>query len=132
MKKKHQDIVLTLVIITMVATVIAYAVISAKPSVWQVDAQLSGVGNQDTTEFTMNNVWRVEWIITRQNDPMFILEVHRKNDTGGYSWVTDVSATEVSAAQGTLPVFYTGTFVIRVIASDDTQWTLVIEERVPT
>jgi hypothetical protein len=79
----------------------------------------------------MDNMWRVEWTINRQNDPLFILEVHRKNDTGEYSLVTDTSATDVSAAQGTLPVPYTGTFVMRVIASNETEWTLLIEEREP-
>lgn len=80
----------------------------------------------------MDNMWRVGWAINMQSDPLFILEVYRKNDTGGYSWVTDVSASDVSAAQGILPVFYTGTFVMRVITSNETEWTLLIEELNPT
>ena len=129
--KKKQQIALALAIIIIVVAAIVYAIISANPGRWQVDAQLSGSGTQDTTEFSMNNMWRVEWTITVQSDPLFILEVYRKNDTGGYSWVTDASATDVSASQGILPVFYTGTFVMRVIASDETEWILVIEEHVP-
>jgi len=130
--KKKQQIALTLAIIVMVAAAVVYAVISAKPGIWQVYAQpISGSGTQDTTEFSMNNMWRVEWVITVQSDPLFILEVYRKNDTGGYSWVTEASATDVSASEGILPVFYTGTFVMRVIASDETEWILIIEEHVP-
>jgi hypothetical protein len=130
MKKKHQ-VALALSIIIIVAAAVAYEFISAKPGTWQLDAQLSGSGTQDTTEFIMDNVWRVEWVINMQNDPLFILEVYRKNDTGGYSWVTDASATDVSAAQGILPVFSTGTFAMRVIASNETEWTLLIEELKP-
>lgn len=130
--KKKQQVALALAIIIIVAAAVAYEFISAKPSTWHVVAPpLSGSGTQDTTEFIMDNTWRVEWVINRQNDPLFILEVHRKNDTGGYSWVTDVSATDVSAPQGILPVPYTGTFVMRVIASNETEWTLLIEEREP-
>jgi hypothetical protein len=130
--KKKQQVALALAIIIIVAAAVAYEVISAKPSTWHVVAPpLSNSGTQDTEEFTMDNMWRVEWTINRQNDPLFILEVHRKNDTGEYSLVTDTSATDVSAAQGTLPVPYTGTFVMRVIASNETEWTLLIEEREP-
>jgi hypothetical protein len=130
--KKKQQVALALAIIIIVAAAVAYEVISAKPSTWHVVAPpLSGSGTQDTTEFIMDNMWRVEWVINMQKDPLFILEVHRKNDTGEYSLVTDTSATDVSAAQGTLPVPYTGTFVMRVIASNETEWTLLIEEREP-
>jgi len=130
--KKQQQVALALAIIIIVAAAIVYEFISAKPSTWHVVAPpLSNSGTQDTEEFTMDNMWRVEWTITRQNDPLFILEVHRKNDTGEYSLVTDASAIDVSAAQGILPVPYTGTFVMRVIASNETEWTLLIEEREP-
>lgn len=123
--KKQQQVALALAIIIIVAAAVAYEAISAKPSTWHVVAPpLSGSGTQDTTEFTMDNMWRVGWAINMQNDPLFILEVYRKNDTGGYSWVTDVSATDVSAAQGILPVFYTGTFVMRIVTSNETEWTL--------
>jgi len=131
--KKKQQVALALAIIIIVAAAVAYEFISAKPSTWHVVAPpLSGSGTQDTTEFTMDDMWRVGWAINMQNDPLFILEVYRKNDTGEYSWVTDVSATEVSAAQGILPVFYTGTFVMRVTTSNETEWTLLIEELNPT
>ena len=88
MKKKHQ-VALALSIIIIVAAAIVYEAISAKPSTWQVDARLSGSGTKDTTEFTMDTRWRIEWAIIRQNDPLFILSVYMKNDTGGYSWVAD-------------------------------------------
>jgi hypothetical protein len=131
--KKKQQVALALAIIIIVAAAVAYEFISAKPGTWHVVAPpLSNSGTQDTEEFTMDNMWRVKWVINMQNDPLFILEVYRKNDTGGYSWVTDVSATDVSAAQGILPVPYTGTFVMRVTTSNETEWTLLIEELNPT
>jgi len=130
--KKKQQVAFALAIIIIVAAAVAYEFISAKPGIWQVYAQpISGSGKQDTDPFIMDDMWRVEWVITVQSDPLFILEVYRKNDTGGYSWVTEVSATDVSAAQGILPVFCTGTFFMRVIASDETDWILVIEKHVP-
>jgi hypothetical protein len=66
-----------------------------------------------------------------QNDPLFILSVYMKNDTGGYSWVTDTSETYTNTTQGILPVFYTGTFVMRIVTSNETEWTLLVEELKP-
>jgi hypothetical protein len=129
--KKQKRVALALAIIILVtAAIVAYAVISAKPSTWQMDARLSNKGHQDTTAFTMNNTWRIAWIISKQNDNLFVLAVYMKNETG-YSWVTDASETDTNTTRGILPVPYTGTFVIRVVASDDTEWTLVIEELKP-
>jgi hypothetical protein len=50
----------------------------------------------------------------------------------GYSEVANAAETDTNTTQGVLPVPYTGTFIIRVIASDETQWTLLIEELRPT
>ena len=129
--KKQKRVALALAIIILVtAAIVAYAVISAKPSTWQIGARLSNKGHQDTTAFTMNNTWRIAWIISKQNDNLFVLAVYMKNETG-YSWVTDASETDTNTTRGILPVPYTGTFVIRVVASDETEWTLVIEELKP-
>jgi hypothetical protein len=131
MKKKEKQTVLAVtIIIIVIAAVAAYEVISAKPSAWQTDASLSNSGSQDTTTFIMNNTWAVAWIINKQNDNLFTLAVYMKNDTG-YFPVTDASETDTNTTRGVLPVPYTGTFVIRVIASSDTQWTLLIEELKP-
>ena len=128
--KKKQQVALALAIIIIVAAAVAYEFISAKPSTWHAVAPpLSGRGTQDTDPFPINNTWRVDWVINRQNDPLFILSVYVKNDNGGYSWVADTSETYTNTTQGTLPVFYTGTFVIRVVTSSETEWTLLIEEK---
>lgn len=130
MNKEKQVALALAIIIIVAAAIVAYAFISARPRAWQIDARLSNNGTQDTTEFVMNNTWRIAWVINKQNDNLFVLAVYVKNDTG-YSWVTDTSETGTNTAQGTLPVSYTGTFVIRVVASDETEWTLLIEEPKP-
>lgn len=128
--KKKQQVALALAIIIIVAAAIVYEFISTKPSAWHAVAPpLSGSGTQDIAPFTMDNTWRVGWAINRQNDPLFILSVYVKNDTGGYSWVADTSETVTNTTQGILPVFYTGTFVMRVVTSSETEWTLLIEEK---
>ena len=132
MKKKKQT-TLAVAIITIVAAAIVayavYAVISAKPSTWQIEDRLSNTGTQDTTEFIINNTWRIDWIVNKQYDN-FVLVVFIKNGTG-YSSVATASQTDTNTTQGILPVPYTGTFVIRVLTSDDTAWTLYIEEFKP-
>lgn len=68
--KKKQQVALALAIIIIVAAAIVYEAISAKPSTWHVVAPpLSGSGTRDTDPFTINNTWRVDWVINRQNDP---------------------------------------------------------------
>ncbi len=127
--KREKQITLALEIIIMVAVVIAtYAAISAKPSTWQIDARLSNSGNQDTTEFVMNNTWRIAWTINKQTDNLFVLAVYMKNDTG-YSWVTDTIESDTNTTQGILSVPHTGTFIIRVVATNETEWTLLIESK---
>jgi hypothetical protein len=127
-KKEKQGALAAVIIIIAVAAVVAYAVMSAKPLTWQTDDTLSSSGIQETTQFTVNNLWRVAWMIS-QEDPIFVLAVYMKNSTGGYSWVADTT-TEMGTnyTQGILPVPYTGTFVMHVVASNDTQWVLYIQE----
>jgi hypothetical protein len=126
-KKEKQGALAAVIIIIAVAAVVAYAVMSAKPLTWQTDDTLSSSGIHDSTEFTMDNLWRVAWNIS-QTDPIFVLAVYMKNSTGGYSWVADTTGMTTDSTQGILPVPYTGTFVMRVIASNDTQWVLYIQE----
>ena len=54
--KKKQQVALALAIIIIVAAAVAYEVISAKPSTWQVDTRLSSSGTQDIAPFTMDNM----------------------------------------------------------------------------
>jgi hypothetical protein len=129
-KKEKQTILAVTIIIIVIAAVGAYEAISAKPSIWQIDARISNSGSQDTTAFIMNNTWAIAWIINKQSDNLFTLAVYMKNDTG-YFPVTDASETDTNSTTGILPVSYTGTFIIRVIASSETQWTLQIEELKP-
>jgi hypothetical protein len=133
MKKEKQAALAVAIIIIVVAAIVAYAVyavIYAKPSTWQIDATISSTGIQDTTEFVMNNTWRIEWIINKQGDNLFVVVAAVKNGTEYYP-VADASEADVNATRGVLPVFYTGTFIIRVITSSDTEWTLYIEEFKP-
>jgi len=132
--KKQQQVALALAIIIIVAAAVAYEFISAKPSTWHVVAPpLSGSGTQDIAPFIMDNMWRVGWAINMQNDPLFILSVYMKNDTGGYSdEVAQTSYMDTNSTQGILPVVHTGTFVMRVVvSSNDTQWVLYIQEPNP-
>jgi hypothetical protein len=132
MKKKERRVAYVFgIVVIAIAAIVAYAVISEKPPEWQLDARVSNSGHQDTTELMMNNTWRIVWVVNKQSDNMFIVAVYMKNATG-YSWLTDMSEEDTNSTQGVLPVLHTGTFVIRVIASDDTQWTLFIEELKPS
>ena len=131
-RKEKQGVLAGVIIIIAVAAVVVYAAMTARPLAWQADGPpLSSNGTQDTEPFTMNNTWRVAWM-TQQFDPMFILAVYIKNDVGGYSWIADVGEEVTNTTQGILPMPYVGTFVIRVIASNETQWTILIEEPKPT
>ncbi len=131
MKKAKQDALVLAIIIIVAVAIVAYVIVSAKPGTWQLDTTISNAGYQDTTAFTMNNTWRIAWVINKQNDNLFTAAVYMKNGTG-YSWVTDCSEMDTNTTQGLLPVPYTGTFVIRVVASNETEWTLLIWELVPS
>jgi hypothetical protein len=129
LKKKKQTAIGVAIIIIVAAAIAGYAVyevISAKPSIWLIETTISNKGRQDTTAFTINNPWRVAWVINSQNDQLFTLAVYVKNGTG-YSWVTECHETDTNTTSGILPVPNTGTFVMRVVASDETQWTLYVE-----
>jgi hypothetical protein len=131
MKKKEKQVALTLaIIIIVVAAIAAYELISAKPSTWQIDTEVTNSGTQDTTEFTINNTWAIAWKINQQSDNLFLVAVYMRNVTG-YSEVANAAETDTNTTQGVLPVPCTGTFIIRVIASDETQWTLLVEELRP-
>jgi predicted PurR-regulated permease PerM len=126
-KEKLVALALAIIIIVVAATVVAYEVISAKPSTLQILNQISNSGSQDTTEFTIDHTWAIAWKINKQNDNLFTLAVYIKSGTS-YSPVTETSETDTNTTHGILPVPYTGTFVIRVITSEATEWTLIIEE----
>lgn len=131
-KREKQGAVVGMIIIIAVAAVVAYAAISAKPLTWQNDGPpISSNGIQDIAPFTINNTWRVAWAIN-QSDPIFVLAVFIQNGTSGYSWVADTGEETTNSTQGFLPVYYTGTFVMRVIASNETQWVLYVQEPKPT
>lgn len=127
MKKANQNALVLAIIILVVAAIIGYAITSAKPGTWELDTTISNTGHQDTTAFAMNNTWRIAWVINKQSDNLFTLAVYMKNGTG-YSWVTDCNEADTNTTRGLLPVPYTGTFVLRVVASDETEWTLLIWE----
>ena len=134
MMKKNMEIALTLLLVIALVgvAVVAYVAGRNPPTqsfTWQVAAQISGTGNQDTTEFSMNNPWRVAWSIQKQSDSFFFLAVYIKNGTE-YSPIAEADATETNTTQGFVPVSYTGSFVIRVIAMNETEWTLQIQEPV--
>lgn len=133
MKKNTEIALALLLVIVMVGVAIVAYVAGTNPPPqsidWQVAAQISGAGRQDTTEFSMNNPWRVAWSIQKQSDNFFFLAVYIKNGTG-YSPIAEADETETNTTQGFVPVSYTGSFVIRVIAMNETEWTLQIQEPV--
>lgn len=127
-KKERQGALAAVIIIIAVAAVIVYAVVSAKPLTWQTVDSISSSGIQETTQFTMNSLWGAAWTIS-QTDPIFVLAVYMKNSTGGTSWVADTTEMASDSTQGFLSVPYTGTFFMHVVASEDTEWVLYIQER---
>lgn len=131
MKNAKRDGLVLVIIILVVAAIIAYAVVSGKPDTWQLAATISNTGRQYSKPFTMNNTWRIAWVINSQSDNLFTLAVYVWNGTG-YSWVTDCSESDTNTTKGLLPVPYTGTFSIQVVASDETQWTLLLWELKPS
>lgn len=133
MKKNTEIALALLLVIAMVGVaVVAYVAGRNPPSQsfdWQVVAQISGSGRHDTTEFSMNNAWRVAWSIQKQSENFFFLAVYINNGTG-YSPVAEADEQDTNTTQGFVPVSYTGSFVIRVIAMNETEWTLQIQEPV--
>ena len=133
MKKNTEIALALLLVIAMVGVAVVAYVAGRNPPPqsfdWQVVAQISGSGRQDTTEFSMNNPWRVAWSIQKQSDNFFFLAVYINNGTG-YSPVAEADEQDTNTTQGFVPVSYTGSFVIRVIAMNETEWTLQIQEPV--
>jgi hypothetical protein len=123
--------ILSLLIICIGVVVAAYiATNNTSPSTatWQIVSQISNKGRQDTTEFSMTDPWRLVWRIDSYTSSLFLVAVYAKNDTG-YSVVAEADATDTNSTRGVLlPTNYSGSFVIRVITLDDTEWTLQIQE----
>lgn len=129
-KKELATLSLLLVVIGAVA---AYVVIEnpfAPAGTWEVVSEVSGTGNQDTTEFNMSSQWRLAWKIENGTTDYFIAQVYARNssDSSGFSLVAEGS--DINAATGGCPVYFTGSFIIRVIAENDTSWSLQIQELV--
>lgn len=128
MKKKNRLLALSLLIVAI--GTVAYAIIKnpfAQTGEWQIAKSISNVGTQQTTEFTIDNQWRIVWSIQNRSANLFVVAVYM-NSSSGYSSIAEADATDTNATVGVLPVDYTGSFVIRVITLSDTEWTLLIEE----
>lgn len=127
--------ILLLLIIVIGTAIAAYLVTNSKPAgtgTWQIDTEISNKGTQDTTKFVMSNPWRILWKMDKYTTSgFFLVGVYQKNDTG-FSSIAEANAADANSTVGVLPVGYTGSFVIRVVTSDDTEWTLVLEEFVTT
>jgi hypothetical protein len=127
--------ILLLLIIVIGIAIAAYLATNSKPAgtgIWQIDTEISNKGKQDTTEFVMSNPWRIIWKMDKYTTSgYFLVGVYRQNETG-FSTIAEANAANTNSTVGVLPVEYTGSFVIRVLTSDDTEWTLVLEEFVTT
>ena len=130
---KNSSAIVVVVLIAIIAVgVTVYLSTSSKRSVtgvWQTEATITQSGNQDTTQFDMDHFWRINWAENTNPTFDFIVSVYMKNGTG-FSIVTDAYAGDTNTTTGILPVGYTGSFVIRVLTSYQTQWTLQIQEYV--
>jgi hypothetical protein len=123
--------VLSTLIIVIGISVAAYIVThntGTRSGVWQIATQFSNKGRQDTTEFSMSNPWRVVWRIDSYSQNLFVVAIYEKNNTG-YSVVAEADAEDTNSTQGVFaPAEYSGSFIIRVVTMDDTEWTLQIQE----
>jgi hypothetical protein len=129
---KKRPLAFLLVTIIICAAAAAYFITrnpSAQTRTWQLSNQISGAGTQDIAEFTMNNNWRAVWSIEKRTANLFIVAVYSKIG-GGYSLVMEDDESDTAAAQGILQVNSTGSFIVRVVAISDTEWSLRIEEYV--
>jgi len=118
------------ILIVVIGIVVAVYISNSAPdnAVWQTAGEISGKGKQDTTEFNVSNKWRVIWKI--DNDTYdFLVAVYIK-DSGVYSVVGDAYAGDMNSTIGVIPVDYAGSFIIRVVTSDDIGWSLKIQELV--
>jgi hypothetical protein len=122
--------ILSLLTVVLAIAFAAYIVTNTKPAVtgaWQTVQEISNTGKQDTTEFSMNNPWRIIWKMDNYTSTLFLVAVYEKGGTG-YSVVAEADYTDTNSTTGILPVQHTGSFVIRVVTMDDTEWTLAIQE----
>jgi hypothetical protein len=129
--KKKELVILSLLLIIIVAVAI-YAVIENPPvpaGTWVVASEVSGSGNRETTEFNESSNWRLAWKIETETANYFIAQVYARNssDSSGFSLVVE-SASESNAATGGCAVDFTGSFIIHVIAENETSWSLEIQE----
>lgn len=128
---KRKELIALSLSIVIIGAAVAYVIIKnpfAQTRTWHLSGPpLSGEGSQDTEPFNMSNQWRVSWSIESRTTNLFIVAVYAGP---GYADppVAEADESDTGAVQGGLIMYYTGTFVIRVVAAQDTQWTLRIEE----
>lgn len=136
MKKKQLTPALALLVITItvggaVAAYIASKNTPAQTGTWQLYNQVSGVGTDATTEFTMNSSWRTLWTVKNPPYNLFIVTAYL-NVGGKYSPIAEEDGSDTNATQGILQVNSTGSFVVRVVAMSATEWSLRIEKFIGT
>jgi hypothetical protein len=128
--KKKVSVALSLLVVVIIAAIATYVITYSPPpenGTWELFDEVSGAGNLDTNEFTMHNRWRLVWSVDEGGAYLFIVAVYTKND-GGYSLFAEVDKSRTSEYQGVLPVDQLGSFVIRVVAMNDTNWDIQVEE----
>lgn len=126
MKGKTLGILALLIVVIGIILAVYISNSAHDNAVWQTAGEISGKGKQDTTEFNVSNKWRIIWKI--DNDTYdFLVAVYIK-DSSGYSVVDETYAADVNSTIGVIPVDYTGSFIIRVVTSDDIAWSLTIQE----
>jgi hypothetical protein len=124
-KKELVALSLSIVIIGAAAALVIIKNPFVQTGTWRLFSQVSGAGTRETTEFNMSNQWCIAWSIGNRTANYFIVTVYARNDSG-YSRITETDESDTNATEGILPVDYTGSFVIRVVAADDTDWSLRI------
>jgi hypothetical protein len=128
--KKKVSIALSLLVVVIIAAIAAYAITYSPPpenGAWQLFDEVSGAGARDTNEFAMQNRWRVIWSVDEGGANLFIVAVYIYSG-GNYSLFAEVDKSRTSQFQGVLPIDQLGIFVIRVVAMDDTNWVIRVEE----
>ena len=128
MKKK--ELAALALFIIVIGAVVAFVIIRnpfAQTGTWKLFSQVSGAGTRETTGFNMSDQWCVAWSIANQTTraDYFIITVYARNDSG-FSPIAEADESDTNATEGILPVDYMGSFVIRVVAPDDTEWSLQI------
>lgn len=132
--KDRTAIIAALLIIVIGTAIAVYVGTGSKPKVtgsWQTEATISNRGNQYTNPFDMDHPWRIYWTMDQNPSNNFLVSVYMRNGTG-YSVVADAYAGDTNSTSGILPVSYTGNFDIQVVTSENTAWTLQIQQFVKT